>query len=292
MRTALIVQCALSSLGIALVAPSYGATTGARTYAQIQGVPVDEHSMSGGNGGALTASNLTILNGAGAVDVNASASAQIGALRVSASSRANVGTDGVANATATWVDGFTISAAGHAPGEVGSFSGSVFVSGGLLAEFEGTAYADTYVIAELRLDPRTGFNGGIVALQGGSRKSTGSDIGFTHTGSEFFSLYFTNVPFTYGREVSTTLSLGAVAGTRTFNTSSAHAEADYGHTMVWGGLTEVRDSTGQLVSTFSALSSTGSGFNFASAVPEPTSATLLVGGLLLIVATRPGRRWL
>lgn len=86
---------------------------------------------------------------------------------------------------------------------------------------------------------------------------------------------------------SVNLSLGQV---------SADSWSDLGHTIAWGGITELRDANNQLVSNFSAFSAS-SGFDYrnayVSAVPElPTPALAVLGlglmGLLSLHRRRAG----
>ena len=65
--------------------------------------------------------------------------------------------------------------------------------------------------------------------------------------------------------------------------------ADLGHTIAWAGITNLRDQNGQAIANYTAISPT-SGYDyvtpFASAVPEPASAALMVLGLLGLAASR------
>lgn len=71
-------------------------------------------------------------------------------------------------------------------------------------------------------------------------------------------------------------------------------EADFGHTLTWGGVVAVLDASGQAVGDWSLRS--GSGFDyaqpFASPVPEPQAGVLMAAGLAALVAwaRRRGQR--
>lgn len=66
----------------------------------------------------------------------------------------------------------------------------------------------------------------------------------------------------------------------------ATGRASLGNTIAWGGIVDLRDANGALITDFSALSAT-SGFDYAnayvSAVPVPTAAWLFGTGLLGLV---------
>jgi PEP-CTERM motif len=270
---------AFAALGFLPVNQACAASTYAEASASISGFDLVQQKVSGGNGGAQASADLLADSNAGQASSHGGAAASVGGLRVSTLAVANVGTDAQGNALAQWADGFEIAAAGHVAGERGSFTAAVGVQGGLLAEFIGLGYADSYVVANFFLN--SGVDGGNFAAQGGGRRSVGYDIDSTSSGLESFVLYFENVPFAFGQEISVTLKLGTVSAVRTFGSGNARAEADYGHTMTWSGLSNVRDSSGNLIPNFTAVSAS-SGFDFANvaAVPEPSSAILIAFGMV------------
>lgn len=265
---------ALIALGLAAAAPASATSTYADARASVAGANDDFHSDTGILGSQASAN---LVSSVGAVNVHGEAAAYVGALHVSSLARASVGTDAQANTHAQWSDAFQMVSAGHA-GERGTFTAAVGVQGGLLAEITGLSYADTYVVANFYVN--TGADGGNVSVQGGGRRTVGYDTGSTSSGQESFSLYFDNLPFIFGQDIAITLRLATTSATRTFGTSQARAEADYGHTMTWSGLSNVRDAAGNLLTNFTAISA-GSGFDFANPtpVPEPGSAALLALGL-------------
>jgi len=71
-----------------------------------------------------------------------------------------------------------------------------------------------------------------------------------------------------------------------FSSASAELTANYGNSLVWGGISSVIDANGNPILDFTV--SSDSGFDYATAVPEPgTSAMLLAGvGLLGWIARR------
>lgn len=61
--------------------------------------------------------------------------------------------------------------------------------------------------------------------------------------------------------------------------------ADMSHTMAWGGISELRDAQGNLLSDFSAVSaSSGYDYRYAYAVPEPSVSAMMGAGLLITLA--------
>jgi hypothetical protein len=67
---------------------------------------------------------------------------------------------------------------------------------------------------------------------------------------------------------------------------SSGSLVDMGNTLAWGGMPQVWDAIGAPVATYSMVG-LGSGFDFrnayVSAVPEPSAALLLAGGLAGLV---------
>ena len=185
------------------------------------------------------------------------------------------------NSKAIWNDSFAITAAGYTFGNRGTFSAGVEVQGGLRAEFSGRTYADAYIVANFGLD--TGVDNGHLSANSGGRRSSGYDSGTTASGQERFLLYFDNVPFLFGQDINTSLTLRTVASNIGANQGGfAYASAEYGHTMTWVGIANLRDASGQLLTNYSAVSA-DSGFNFANAtpVPELPNGILLALGLMV-----------
>ena len=106
--------------------------------------------------------------------------------------------------------------------------------------------------------------------------------------------------FTFGQRIDFSTSLFVDATILNGGDGgNSRAEANYGHTLTWAGLTEVRVSSGLLLTNYSALSAS-SGFNFANAtlvlepmsVPELGQLPLLCIGLCAMFAVLKRRRGL
>ena len=273
---------ALSILGLAGAGQALATTTYADASA-FAGGTTDHQFITAGAEGAQVSANRVIPSPIGDAFVSAQASSFAGALHAAGTARTGGAPGGFqARALASWVDSFAFTAPGYDSSMTGTFSGSVQVSGGLLVEFGGRTYADTQIYADVGFFPNTGYNGGRVDLHGSARHLVGYDIAELRTGSESQTLYFVDVPFTFGRAVNVSLQLHVVADVNAVDAgSTGRAEANYGHTMTWQGLTAVRDQAGNLVTAYSARG-VDSGFDFSSPVPEPGSAALALAGLSVV----------
>lgn len=273
--------CVVSTLLLALSFADHAAatTTTANVSAFVSGHTVSD-SDSAGAGGAHALASQTIPTPAGGIFVTAEASSAPGAVRATGDVRTYGGGGLQAQGKAIWVDTFAIQSAGMG-GMTGTFSGSVQVNGSLIVEITGRSYADTQIYADVSIETDTGPNGGSAGAHGSARHLIGYDIGDTTTGNASFTLQFLNVPFTFGSDIDVSLQLFVTADVNAVDGgATGRALADYGHTMSWGGLSQVRDSSGNLLTGYTAVSA-GSGFNFATPVPEPGSGVLLLAGLLV-----------
>ncbi len=286
-----------AALAAAAVGHAGAATTTAYAYASVQGYDAVSQSDSADNESAFAAAVRDGLLGEGEVFVNAGASSVAGSLRASASSRGittgSPATDIGATASATWSDSFIIRAPGYGSSDTGTWTGSVQVDGGMLTSFGGRAHVTTYVSAGVDIFPGTGFNGGRTVVSDFAQVDLGYETSRRlGNPSDALTLTFT-VPFTYDRPISITMALSAGASARLLGgvvpliaDGAGVATSDYANTMHWLGMSEVRDSSNQLVTDFSAVSTT-SDFDFeVSAVPEPDQALLLLAGLAGIVGMR------
>ena len=274
-------------------APAGAAASGASASVFVSGSSVND-TKSGGATGVQASAAQTVPSPAGDVFVSAQASSGSASLGMAGVARSTGAPGGVqARASATWADSFTIlapgMAAGMAAGATGTFSGAVEVSGDLSFSFIGRVYADTFVGATVDIFPGTGFNGGRTVVTGGARRFGGYDIADGVFGTERFSLVFGSVPFTFGQRIDLSLSMTMVAAIDVIDAgSTGRADASYGHTLTWGGLSEVRDAGGQRVLGYSAPSQSFE-FNYAP-VPEPTASLLLISGLVGLAGVIKRRR--
>lgn len=288
-----------SMLAIILAGPAAAASTSASAtfVGDRPAVTTQTQTLTGGPTGVAAGVGTTIPSPIGDVFMSAQASSSLGALGATGSARS----EGLAGsfqgyATATWTDSFTFNAGTPNANTAGSFSGVILVSGGLDFVFAGRAYADTQIRATVDLFPGTGFNGGRTVVSGSARHYGGYDNGDVLIGQPGFMLPFNNVPFTFGQPISMSASLYVLAGISVINNgSSARAEAEYGHTLRWGGITEVRNTAGNAISNYTALSDTST-FNYAlpAPVPEPGAMWMLGAGLsalaFLLRLRRPNNR--
>ena len=176
-----------------------------------------------------------------------------------------------------------------APGATGVFSGAVQVSGDLSSSVIGRAHGDTSVGATVEIFPGTGFNGGRTVVSGGARRFGGCDIADGGSATEGFSSAFDSVPFTSGQRIDRSLWMTMNAALSIIDAgATGRADVDDGHTLTWGGLSEVRDADGHLALGYSAPRQRFD-FNYAP-VPEPTVQLLLMAGLAGLAGVLSRRR--
>lgn len=217
----------------------------------------------------------------GDAQVLSRAIAEFGVLRVYA--EAHIGYRGPTNivsknasATAFFRDDFTINSL-NLTDQPGSFTFSLRIDGGLTATpgvGEKTAYSNpSTASAGLGVS----VNRSIVIRN--STESIWAD-GTTHNQGETFlnELEVFTVPFVYGKRFELTVEL--FAGAQAVSDTGAVCISNLEHTLEWGGISSVNDSGNNPIGDYSIL--TASGTDFSQAIPEPSSALLLLASASLL----------
>ncbi len=121
-------------------------------------------------------------------------------------------------------------------------------------------------------------------INGSTRERVLSDGTTSNIGDPFLNRTSTfTVPFTFGTPFE--LKVGLQVQTSSRAEFGADAIADLGHTLEWGGIASVNDSSNNPVSNYTLT--TGSGTNFTQPIPEPGVATLLgIGAAAVLLALR------
>ena len=190
-------------------------------------------------------------------------------------------------------DSFTIRAAG-APGLMqgtASFSvlallsGVTQVAGSLDPAIPGNAEVYLSWTARMVVSGNSGILGDL-SLSGGCNSLSSFNDGQFRCGGDLLGLHSMSLSFATGQTLSVDIEgevrTSVFGGQSRGGMAQATGLADFGNTMAWGGIHDVRDALGNPVTGFSALSAS-TGFDYAkafpSAVPEPSSWLLLLGGL-------------
>jgi hypothetical protein len=216
----------------------------------------------------------------------ASSSAEFGVLRVfgEAHTPEIYGSTTYGFANASFQDDFLFAAAGRT-GQSGTFTFSLYIDGSLSAGVRGSVpESDRFSYAGATF----GLAKNGVSLIHGSTSERVLSNGTTEVIGEAF-LNRTNtfaVPFTFGTPFELRISLGAQTNAR--GEYGADCIADIGHTLAWGGISSVNDSTNAPVNNYNL--SSGSGTDFTQPIPEPTTAALLLGGAAAGLLTLRRRR--
>lgn len=196
-----------------------------------------------------------------------------------------------AKGSASMGDSFTLSVPGLAAGVPLSASFGLSVSGALSGEGLGAGVDEARSSWDAALSV-IGSNGQTRVDLGNACYASNASPGLNCFGDPFgfftVSGVFANgsiVSFSIQGNISSSVNLSGTDG-------RAVSTADLGHTIAWGGITALRDAQGQLLSGYTALS-TSNGYDyvnpFVSVVPEPSGAALLLAGLA-VVGTLARRR--
>ena len=161
----------------------------------------------------------------------------------------------------------------------------------------------SYGLANWSVGGNWNASGGLSTVSGGSGANVAT---FSASGSMYrfsdgrtsengsFGQIFRTVSFVFGGTNELRLFSDATAdaqaavwafGSGSSASSDASMTTDFSHTLAWDGITEVKDSAGNVITGFTALSS-ASKFDYAKAyvstVPEPETYAMLLAGLGLI----------
>lgn len=208
--------------------------------------------------------------------------------------RANAG----GNGNGIFLDSFALNVPGYAPGALFTVTGRVRIEGSsshtadsLLLDLGGyrssggsRSYAGWESVVTLK---RSGATTDLVALYDrGECAKNGSDTSVRCTGGapgwRSFSFAMPNQSWSAKVSMSAWASAGAIADIAGIGSASADSVIDFGRTIAWDGITELRDATGALIADYSATSAS-SGFDYrnayVTAVPEPNAVLLLLAGL-------------
>jgi hypothetical protein len=233
--------------------------------------------------------------GSGEAAGQATASAEYGRLRAQAGGAAfgpfpEFG-GGVATGSiqASWSDVLVIQTGNPSLlNQLGSLLFQIQLSGSLFADAGGADLSNTRASYSVRVE--SAFCGTVCSTerfgerddfgsQGGAAISQGDPIA-TFTGTPLDFLF--GVPFDLN--VFLSASAQAVAGVASFTST---ASADLGSTLEWGGILELRDGAGNLVTDYAVTSESGT--DWSQPVPEPATVVLVAMGLLpLATAARRG----
>jgi hypothetical protein len=253
------------------------ATNGRRSFSSGGWVVANEFAYSGR---ADSGSGLTYATGSG------TGYATFGLLRAEAS--------GVAGTGGEWLGP---NAVGNGRTRVG-FSDRINVQSTALNGLQGTVVAWLELSGERQVSSSAwGSSDAGVQVVTPSQTVLGqvfSNGGVTSASGNVPSVIELRIPLTFSASFFQPFSVymyafASASASNGFNQpQAAQGISDYGSTLAWGGMS-VLDAQGNLVDDWSVRSSSGFDYSrsFASQVPEPSQALLLlVGGLLLLAIKR------
>lgn len=292
------------ALGASLLTVTAGA--GAAQYdasAQVTGraaSPYEDVTENQSSGGGNYASVNDLLIGSMPASTHADAYAVIGtgglhlgAYTYSDLIGGNSFTYGEANASGSFADQFVFSSPFAAAGSSGFATVALNISGSLQQYFWGPNASGNSLWGRSRAEWRAGIVINGVAWEGFQHvdMTNGVENGY---GNAAPGTYLFNIPVVFGN----TLDLYLYASVQSHSSVSnsygvsntdqiiAMGHASFGNTFAWGGVTELRDANGALITDFTAVSAT-SGFDYAnayvSAVPVPAAIWLMGSGLLGLI---------
>lgn len=212
------------------------------------------------------------------------------------------GGNGSSEAVAQSLDSFSLHAAGIASGARGTLTFSIIMNGGLggsgVVHGQPTSEEKSQWTANFALSSTlNGGSFGSATWHGGEYRNdadwrtTGYITDLSVDGQPSLGAHQFTIPFAFDQAINLSMVVDVLAAASAGSscssvpdgvlctTNTVTSMADFSHTVLWGGISSVKDANGQVVSQFSALSAT-SGFDYAaSAVPEPGTGALFALGL-------------
>ena len=199
----------------------------------------------------------------------------------------------ISSANASWSDYLTVDAGNSLLNQPGFITADINVSG----MFSVGGVGETLDASEYRLYTWISGTGMVFDNICGSAYciTQRADTGHLLNGplvdiNTIPSVISLNIPVIFGREVTLDYSLDLYSLTNALtgsggSGSSVSSVADYSHSLMWGGITGVFDSTGNRVDIFSTTSASGFDYTraFTPTVPVPAAVWLFVSGLLGLV---------
>ena len=239
--------------------------------------------------------NILSFHGA-SIAFNATATADYGQLKVGTVTLWNLVDDNPqegfyahndANASARWIDVANVDVPGRVSGflDVQSF---LFVSGTMEGAASQTGNPENNnAEGHLRLDLSSGNPA--ITIQGGF--SMGRLTASAPDTANLKILPPERIPVRFLYEIGKPFSIDLTLSLHSDGTSLSgfadktnvfmETQADYTHTLSWGGITQVTDhQTGQVINNWTISSESGFDYSQPFPVPEPTTATLLLLGML------------
>ncbi|WP_243375419.1 PEPxxWA-CTERM sorting domain-containing protein [Sandarakinorhabdus cyanobacteriorum] len=230
------------------------------------------------------------------------AAAAAGVLKSSITSDLPVNTTGMytvsgMTSVVSFTDVLTVSAPGLTSG---SFVASLIIDGLLSPRASSVPLSDNggYPNFEIKVElpdlATTVFDFNYTAsnqngVVGGAGSLNGMRYGGPYTGTFNFSIPFDTL---VGQTVKVSLTCAVFAQTRNIG-DTAGGTCDFAHTVTWGGVSQVLNQHGNVVTGVNITGATGANYaqSFAGAVPEPASWAMMLAGFGLAgAALRRQRR--
>jgi hypothetical protein len=215
----------------------------------------------------------------GTIDASSSASAGFRSVGVSGSVEAEVVTrfpvnfGATTSAQATLEDTFLMDASfpNGTPVPSGFLNVNVATSGFMDLIYSGQALLSTATLS-YSLSVGAAGTGDVITIFPGDPSAV------------FSALLPVVIPWQQGVPLTVSMSASATVDGILTDDGSVDISVDFGNSLHWLGITEVTDSDGVPVASFSAVS--GDGVDWGQVVPEPSTALLLAVGVCLLALPR------